>query len=95
MSYHSITATELGAAAMATQTSDLAPDMATIRNERIKLGCSFLNAIALTLIAFALLRPMIQDTSVLTPMSFVWVGLGGLLHGGAQVLLGFLVPPRS
>ena len=31
-------------------------DPRTIRNERIKLGSSFLNAIGLTLIAFALLR---------------------------------------
>ena len=65
-------------------------DPRTIRNERIKLGSSFLNAIGLTLIAFALLRPITQDLSALTPLSFFWVGMGLVLHFGAHVMLGRL-----
>lgn len=46
-------------------------DRCTTRNERIKLGSSFLNAIGLTLIAFALLRPFTQNLSALTALSTV------------------------
>ncbi len=67
-----------------------ARDRSAIRNERIKLSCSFLNAIGLTLIVFALLRPITQDLSALTPVSFVWVGLGIALHVAAHVVLGQL-----
>jgi hypothetical protein len=68
-------------------------DLGTIRNERIKLGSGFLNAIGLTLIAFALLRPVTQDLSELTPLSFFWVGFGIALHVGAHAMLGRLSDP--
>ena len=54
----------------------LAIDHCNIRNERMKLAGGFLNAVGLTLIVFALLRPITQDLSLLTPVSFVWVALG-------------------
>lgn len=66
-------------------------DVCAIQNERVKMLCSFLNTIALTLIVFALLRPVILDMSLVTAASFLWVGLGVGLHALAHVLLGRLV----
>ena len=70
-------------------------DRTAIRNERIKLACGFLNAVALTLIAIALLKPITQDISALTPMSALWVLLSLALHGAAHLLLGRLETPSA
>ena len=67
----------------------------TIRNERVKLASGFMNAVGLTLIAFALLGPVTKDISALTPLSFLWVALGVGLHFGAHCALGWLADPDT
>ncbi|MCC1493983.1 hypothetical protein J1C49_15295 [Cognatishimia sp. F0-27] len=62
-----------------------------MRNERLKLACGFCNAVGFTLIAFALLRPVTEDLSLLTWASLGWVVVGLALHGVAHLMLGKLV----
>lgn len=70
--------------------------MATIRdrlaanNERVKLFAGFVNAIALGLIGFAILRPLTESLAN-ADLSTLWWGLVGLaLHGFSHYILGQL-----
>ena len=65
-------------------------DEILVHNERVKLFSGFLNAVGLGLIAFALIRPLVDDD---TPLSWVtgWWSLAGLaLHAAAHYILGML-----
>ena len=60
-------------------------------NERIKLRSSFLNALSLGVIGFALLRPLVEGN-----LSLSWITLGFLiaglvLHMMADYILKYLV----
>lgn len=57
-------------------------------NERVKLLAGFVNAIALGLIGFAILRPLAESLDNAN-LSTLWWGLGGLaLHGISHYILG-------
>ena len=57
-------------------------------NERVKLLAGFVNAIALGLIGFAILRPLVESLANASP-STVWWGVAGLaLHGISHYILG-------
>ena len=59
-------------------------------NERVRLLSGFINAIALGLIGFAVLRPLADPDAAARGMSATW-GLTGLaLHGLAHYILGRL-----
>jgi hypothetical protein len=65
-------------------------DELLVWNERVKLIANALNAIALGLIAFAVLRPATEDIASLTRESAVW-GLTGLaVHAFAHYILRYL-----
>lgn len=71
-------------------TPDLSTDALLIRNERIKLFASFLNALGLGLIGFAVLRPVTETFQLVGAAAALW-GLAGLvLHGAALYILGQL-----
>ena len=60
----------------------------------MKLFAGFLNAIGLGLIGFAVLRPITEDTSLLSVLSVGW-GLGGFAcHAAAHYVLGRLVKEK-
>jgi len=59
-----------------------------IWNERIKLFANFLNAIAIGVIAFAFIRPSIDDG--MEEAYFVGAMVGILTHAAAQFVLGSL-----
>lgn len=68
--------------------------MTTIRdplaayNERVKLFAGFVNAIALGLIGFAILRPLTESLANAN-LSTIWWGATGLaLHGLSHYILG-------
>lgn len=57
-------------------------------NERVKLLAGFVNAIALGLIGFAILRPLTESLENAN-LSTLWWGVAGLaLHGIAYYILG-------
>lgn len=57
-------------------------------NERVKLFAGFLNAIALGLIGFAVLRPLTETPSNPT-LAALWWGIVGLaIHGVSYYVLG-------
>jgi Co/Zn/Cd efflux system component len=57
-------------------------------NERVKLLAGFVNAVALGLIGFAILRPLTESLQNAS-LSTMWWGLAGLaLHGIAHYILG-------
>lgn len=59
-------------------------------NERVKLFCGFLNALALGLVGFAVLRPLTDDPLSLDVASAGW-GLAGLaIHGLAHYFLRYV-----
>lgn len=61
-----------------------------IHNERVKLFAGFLNAIALGLIGFAVLRPITEDVTHVSWLS-LWWGLAGLvIHGISHYILGIM-----
>ncbi|MEI4470203.1 hypothetical protein [Frigidibacter sp. MR17.24] len=65
-------------------------DRLASHNERVKIFANFVNAVALGLIGFAVLRPATDQPMSLTAMSYWW-GLGGLaLHGASHYILGYL-----
>ena len=55
-------------------------DEIAVWNERVKLIAGFVNAIALGLIGFALLRPVTEDFSLVSPISGLWSGFGLAMH---------------
>lgn len=57
-------------------------------NERVKLFANFLNAVALGLIGFAVLRPLTENLCN-TDLSALWWGATGLaIHGVSHYVLG-------
>ena len=65
-------------------------DAIVVYNERVKLFATFLNALALGLIGFAVLRPLTGVDEGMTASS-LWWGLAGLvLHGVSHYILGYL-----
>jgi len=71
----------------------LEPDALLIRNERIKLLAGFLNTLAIGLIAYALVRPLIDATGV-TRLAWLWGVMGLAMHGLAHYVLGQLRKER-
>jgi len=61
-----------------------------IRNERIKLASSFLNAIGLGLIGFAILRPLTEFVGLSTLSALSWGTTGLVFHGLSHYILGYL-----
>ena len=61
-----------------------------IRNERLKMFATFLNALAIGLIGIAVLRPLIETgaASYLTLAGWSFAGLA--LHGVSHYILGYL-----
>lgn len=67
-----------------------ARDPLAANNERVKLFASFVNAVALGLIGFAILRPLVEDIANAS-LSALWWGLTGLaLHGFSHYILGLI-----
>ena len=67
-----------------------ARDPLAANNERVKLFASFVNAVALGLIGFAILRPLVEDIANAS-LSTLWWGLTGLaLHGFSHYILGLI-----
>lgn len=63
-------------------------DPLTAYNERLKLLANFLNAIALGLIGFAVLRPLTESLSNAN-LSTLWWGMTGLvIHGISHYITG-------
>lgn len=65
-------------------------DPVVVYNERLKLFASSLNAIALGLIGFAILRPISESVSLLSITSLWWGAVGLVLHGVSHYILGNL-----
>ena len=59
-------------------------------NERIKLFCTSLNALALGLVGFAVLRPLTEDVAKLDWTSGGWALVGLAIHAGAHYLFRYL-----
>ena len=75
--------------------------MNLIHNERIKLSASWVNALAVTIVATGVIAPMAAvafglstigtvSTSVLVPLTIAWLVLGIVLHIVARLMLGRL-----
>ncbi|MFN8681684.1 hypothetical protein ACDP63_11155 [Paracoccus sp. P2] len=63
-------------------------DPLTAYNERVKLFANFLNATALGLIGFAVLRPLTESLSNAN-LSTMWWGATGLaIHGVSHYIMG-------
>ena len=59
-------------------------------NERVKLFAGFVNAVALGLIGFAVLKPVTEDIANLTGLT-VWWGIVGLaFHGVSHYIVGHM-----
>ena len=65
-------------------------DPLTSHNERVKLRASFLNALGLGLLGFALLRPLVEGDLVLNPATIVYSATGLALHAAAHYILRYL-----
>lgn len=66
-------------------------DPIATHNERTKLFASFVNAIAIGLIGFAVLRPLTENPISVTLLS-AWWGLAGLaLHALSHYVLRYLI----
>lgn len=64
------------------------PDPIATSNERVKLLAGFVNAVALGLIGFAILRPLTESLANAS-FSTLWWGIVGLaLHGISHYILG-------
>lgn len=57
-------------------------------NERVKLFAGFLNAVALGLIGFAVLRPLTESLSNATYSTLWWGATGLAMHGVSHYILG-------
>lgn len=67
----------------------LRDELAT-HNERVKLGVSFINALSIGLIGFAVLRPLTDPDVSMSTQTGVWGLVGLALHGLAHYILGML-----
>ncbi len=65
-------------------------DPLTIHNERMKLIAGFFNAIAIGLLGFAVLRPLVETSATPDLSALVWTGVGIAFHGLAHYVLGRL-----
>ena len=65
-------------------------DPLTIRNERVKLFAGFVNAIALGLLGFAVLRPLTDQPMSVNLVSAYWGAAGLAMHGLSHYILGYL-----
>jgi len=65
-------------------------DPLAANNERVKLFAGFINALALGLIGFAILRPLTESLANAN-LATVWWGIAGLaLHGFSHHILGLI-----
>jgi len=67
-----------------------ARDPLAAHNERVKLASGFCNAVAIGLIGFALLRPLVETTLILDLPLILKVGIGLVFHGIAHYILTYL-----
>lgn len=65
-------------------------DALVVHNERVKLLGGFLNALALGLIGFAVLRPLTEGTLRFEALTVGWGTAGLVLHGVSHYILGML-----
>ena len=66
------------------------PDELAIYNERIRLLATATNAIALAIIGFGLLRPLMDDVPLRGWRTLFWLLVGLALHGLAHYILGMI-----
>lgn len=64
------------------------PDPTAIHNERMKLLASYMNALSIGLVGFALLRPLVENLETLNFTTLWWCGLAFAFHGLAHYILG-------
>ncbi len=69
-------------------------DELSVWNERVKLLAQFLNALALGLVGFAVLRPVTEDVALLSWRSFGWASVGLAIHLLAHYTMGYLKKER-
>jgi uncharacterized membrane protein len=62
----------------------------SVWNERVKLVGAFLNAIAIGLVGFALLRPLTEDVALVSLSSLGWSSVGLAMHVLAHYGLGMI-----
>lgn len=66
-------------------------DPVATHNERTKLFASFLNAVAIGLIGFAILRPLTEEPTSVSALS-AWWGIAGLaIHASSHYILRYLM----
>jgi len=65
-------------------------DDVTVFNERLKLIAGFMNALAIGLVGFALIRPVVEDVAGLTLTTAWWVIVAFAFHGAAHYILGMI-----
>ena len=65
-------------------------DQLGVFNERIKLLANTFNALAIGLVGFALLRPLVEDLSTLSPLTLWWVLTAIVFHVLSHYVLGRL-----
>ena len=65
-------------------------DELAIHNERMKLIASFFNAMAIGLIGFALLRPLVEAVAPVTLATVWWSVVAFAFHLAAHYVLGKL-----
>jgi hypothetical protein len=65
-------------------------DPLATHNDRVKLLASFLNAIGLGLLGFAVLRPVTETPINVTWLSAWWGGCGVAFHGLSLYILKYL-----
>lgn len=65
-------------------------DRLAIHNERLKLVSSFLNAMAIGLVGFSLLRPVVDDMGALGLSTAWWCVVAFAIHVAAHYVLGRL-----
>jgi divalent metal cation (Fe/Co/Zn/Cd) transporter len=65
-------------------------DALAVHNERMKLLANTFNALAIGLIGFALLRPLVEDLSTLNVQSLWWVLTAIVFHLLSHYVLGRL-----
>lgn len=68
-----------------------ARDPIATHNERTKLFAGFVNAIAIGLIAFAVLRPLTSGEASVSVTTFYWTAAGFALHAVSHYILRYLV----
>jgi hypothetical protein len=65
-------------------------DELLVWNERVKLFTGSLNALAIGLVGFAVLRPVVEDVALVSLLSVGWGLVGVALHVLAHYVLGRL-----